>query len=153
MPTINQLSSVSSVSGADQIPIYDASNGDARKASVSVFADYMQANLSIQGTLEYANQYASPSTTGFTVTVRDSSSSVWLLLTPTAGFATGSIVLPSSVNCINNQELLVNCTQQVSTLTIDGNGATVTGKPSSLGADDFFRLKYDAIGNIWYRVG
>lgn len=45
MPTINNLSSVSTVSAGDQFPLYSPSNGDARKASMSLIMDYVNANL------------------------------------------------------------------------------------------------------------
>jgi hypothetical protein len=45
MPTINNLSSVSSVSAGDQFPLYSPDNGDARKASMSLIMDYVNANL------------------------------------------------------------------------------------------------------------
>ena len=45
MPTINNLSSVSTVSTGDQFPLYSPSNGDARKASMSLIMDYVNANL------------------------------------------------------------------------------------------------------------
>jgi hypothetical protein len=43
MPTINQLSPVSQVSGGDQIPIYVPNNGDARRMSVSQLTEYVQS--------------------------------------------------------------------------------------------------------------
>ena len=65
-----------------------------------------------------------------------------------------TIKLPAIANVIDKQDILINCTQAVTTLTIDDNGAgTVTGAPSSLSANDFFRLKYDATGDVWYRIG
>lgn len=45
MPTINNLSSVSTVSAGDQFPLYSPDNGDARKASMSLIMDYVNANL------------------------------------------------------------------------------------------------------------
>ena len=33
------------------------------------------------------------------------------------------------------------------------NGATVTGAPTSLSANGFFRLRFDAVASVWYRVG
>lgn len=45
MPTINQLSAVSTVTAGDQFPLYSPSNGDARKASMSLIMDYVNANL------------------------------------------------------------------------------------------------------------
>lgn len=45
MPTINNLSSVSTVTAGDQFPLYSPGNGDARKASMSLIMDYVNANL------------------------------------------------------------------------------------------------------------
>lgn len=100
------------------------------------------------------SQQASPSATGFNVQINDNSSDTHLILTPTTNFAAGTITLPAIANVIDKQEVLVNCTQQVGTLTIDKNGAvSVTGAPTALGADDYFRLKYDTTTSTWFRVG
>lgn len=156
MSRINQLSSVDSLSGGDNFPIFDTSNGDARKVSLSTLLAYIEANLT-QTTSdfnEYTTQYAVPSATGFNVNIDNLGVNIWLVLTPTAGYATGTITLPPVASVVDKQEVLVNCTQQVTTLTVDGNGATaVTGEPASLGADDFFRLKFEAVTKTWYRVG
>jgi hypothetical protein len=32
-------------------------------------------------------------------------------------------------------------------------GATVVGAPTSLAANDFFLLRFDAVTGTWYRVG
>jgi len=156
MPTINQLSATDSVTAGDLLAAYIQSAGDARKVSVTTLLAYMQANLTFTaaGIAAFETQYAAPSATGFTVPFTDSSANTHLILTPTAGYAAGTITLPAVANCIDKQEVLVNCTQQVTTLTVDGNGAVaVTGEPASLGADDFFRLKYDLTTQTWYRVG
>jgi hypothetical protein len=150
MPQINQLSAVDEVFPGDAVPIYSNDNGDARRASMSVIRTFMQTGLTTE---EKVTQYAAPSATGFSVQVTDGSDSVWLVLTPTATFANGTIVLPAVANCVDKQELLVNCTQIVSTLTVSGNGATVTGAPTALAANGFFRLRFDDATNVWYRVG
>lgn len=155
MPTINQLSAVDTLQSSDQLAVYDASNGDARKASISTLQTYMQNNLTFtESGISYTTQYAAPSATGFSVQITDDSDNTHLILTPVAGYAAGTIVLPAVGNVIDKQEVLVNCTQAVTTLTIDGNGAVaVTGEPSALAANDFFRLKYDITVQTWYRVG
>ncbi len=155
MSTINQLSAVDAVVGSDQVPIYASGQGDARKAAVSVFLQYMQDNLTFsESGISYTTQYAAPSATSFSVQITDDSDNTHLILTPVAGYAAGTIVLPAVGNVIDKQEVLVNCTQAVTTLTIDGNGAVaVTGEPSALAANDFFRLKYDITVQTWYRVG
>jgi hypothetical protein len=160
MTQINKLSAVDSVQAGDQLPIFSTENGDARKAAMSVLLAYMQANLtfpSFSGQGAYTTQYSSPSATGFNITITDGAddnTNVHLILTPTAGYAAGTITLPPVAGLVDKQEVLVNCTQQVTALTVNGNGATaVTGEPTSLAADDFFRLKYDLPSQTWYRVG
>lgn len=152
---INQLSSVDVLQGGDLFAIFDASNSDTRKTSLTLLLDYMQTNLVVSaGKQEVVTQYASPSATGFNIAISDTSDNTWLVLTPTAGYAAGTITLPAVANVIDKQEVLVNCTQQITTLTVDGNGATaVTGEPASMGADDFFKMKFDDTTKSWYRVG
>jgi hypothetical protein len=151
MTTINQLSAVDAVVSSDQVPIYSSTNGDARKASMSVIKDYVLSDATVAD--DKVTQYAAPAATGFTVTVNNSSDSVWLILTPLAGYAAGTITLPAVANCVDRQEVLVNTTQAVTTLTVSGNGATVIGAPTTLAANAFFRLRFDDVLNTWYRVG
>jgi hypothetical protein len=151
MPTINQLSTVDDLSGGDLFPVYVSANGDARKVSATNLRDFVLSNASV--TDDKITQYAAPSSTGFTVSILNGSESVWLILLPTGGFAAGTIVLPALAVCVDKQEVLVNCTQAVSSLTINGNGATVTGAPTSLSTNGFFRLRFDGLAKVWYRVG
>jgi hypothetical protein len=156
MPTINKLTRSDEVSAGDVLPVYIQNQGDARGVAVSVLQEYMQENLTFPpatGLQEYVTQRAAPSATGFDIAIV-AGSNIHLILTPTAGYATGAITLPAVAGLVDKQDILVNCTQQVTTFTINANGATaVTGEPSSLGADDFFRLKYDLATSTWYRVG
>lgn len=154
--TINELSAVDNLQGGDLLPIFDTSNGDTRKSSISTLLAFLQNNLTFPaaGKAEFEKQYSAPSATAFNIQITDGSDNIWLILTPNAGYADGTITLPTVTNCADKQEILVNCTQQVTNLVIDGNGATaVTGEPASLGADDFFKLKYDLPTKTWYRVG
>lgn len=151
MPTINQLSAVDEVVSSDQVPIYSSENGDARKASMAVLLAFMKGQITAND--DKLTQYAAPSATGFTVTVNNDSLSVWLILTPVAGYAAGTLTLPAVANCVDRQEVLVNSTQAVTALTIAGNGATVTGAPTTLAANGYFRLRFDAVTKTWYRVG
>jgi len=154
MPTINQLSAVASLASGDQLPLYSAAAGDARKAAISVLLAYLQANLDFTVGAPFITQYAAPSASGFSVSIDDAPSNTHLILTPVAGYAAGTIVLPSVGQAVDGQTILVNCTQAVTTLTVDGNGATaVTGEPAALTANAFFTMKYDAPTSSWYRVG
>ena len=158
MVTINQLSKTDAIVGGDLFPVYKSGSGDARAAAASVLLAYMQAGLTFttQGRDAFTSQYASPSVTGFSVTMSDGlddDSSIHLILTPTATFASGIIVYPISTSIVDKQELLINCTQIVTSLVNMGNGSTVTGAPATLAANGFYRMKYDAITTTWFRVG
>ena len=150
---IRQLTSLDTLSLGDQIPIGSANNGDDRRAAMSLLLSFMQANLTFSDAIGFETQYSAPSAAGFTVAITDDSDSTHLILTPVAGYAAGTITLPALGKLVDKQEVLVNCTQAVTTLTIGANGATaVTGAPTTLAANDFFKLKYDAQTSTWYRV-
>ena len=151
MPTINQLNSIDSPSGSDLLALYSQVNGDARKLSLSNLLTFIKANFASP---QFVSQFATPQNSGFSVSVTNGSDNIWLILNPAAGYAAGTIILPASDNAIDGQEVLVVCSRQVNALAIDGNGALeVRGAPTSLGADDFFRLRYQVQARTWYRVG
>lgn len=150
MTNINKLSSMDTVTGSDLLAFWSSANSDSRKATASVLLAYMQANLDFTASnTTQTTQHAAPSATGFSVTVLKVNS--WLILTPSATYATGTIILPTAPT--DGNEVLVNCTQAVTALTVDGGTKTVTGEPASLAANDFFRLRYDGVTSVWYRVG
>lgn len=153
---ISQLSRIDALSAGDVLAIGSSAYGDDRGAALTVLLSFLQDNLTIIDTAAFPNyitQYAAPSATGFNIQITDDDDNTHLILTPVAGYAAGTITLPDSNNVIDKQEVLVNCTQAVTTLTVDGNGASVVGEPASLAANDFFRLRYDLNGTTWYRVG
>ncbi len=129
-------------------------NGQDYRMLPESLITYIQDNLDFQSAMQ--TQYYAPAATGFSVTIAPitAGDNVHLILTPAAGYAAGTIVLPAVAGVVDKQEVLVNCTQSVATLTIDGNGAVaVTGAPASLSSNGFFRLKYDAVLQTWYRIG
>ena len=153
MTTINKLTGIDTVTAGDLLAVFSTSDGQARKASMSVLQKFMQDNLSF-GVAAFTTQFASPSSTGFSIQINDNTDDTHLILTPTATFAAGTIVLPKATVAVDKQQVLVNSTQIVTTLTIDGNGAiAVTGEPSTLAANDFFTLKFEKATSVWYRVG
>lgn len=120
------------------------------------FLGYSAGNARWENTASLTTQRASPAATGFTVNISPPSSdvnrNVWLLLTPTAAFAAGTIALPSAANCLDQQVVTVSCTQQVNTVTVSSSGATVKGAPSALAADSTFKMRYDTSTLTWYRA-
>lgn len=145
MATINQLSSVSSLQGGDNLAVWDTSNGDSRKCSITTLMEYVNANVT---TVTQNTQYAAPAATGFSITVN--TGNVWLLMTPVSTYAAGAIVLPAGAT--DKDTVTVNCTQIVTTLTVS-SGATVVGAPTTLAANGFFTMRYDGATSTWYRIG
>lgn len=153
MTSFYNLSPTDTVSGADQIPVLVLQSGDVRKMSVSQLLEFIQDGLSSSGYMQ--TQYAAPNATGFNVALVPVTpgGSLYLLLTPIAAYAAGTITLPSAANVADGQEILLNTTQAVTALTVSGNGAAVIGAPTTMAINAFFRLRYNGILNTWYRVG
>lgn len=137
---------------ADQSLIWDSENSDYRLTTFSDISTLFNANST--AVVEPDTQYASPAATAFNVVISANDNDTHLILTPAATYATGTITLPAIGKLRDKQLLIVNCTQQVTALTVDGNDATaVNGAPTSMGADDFFTLKYDLAFTSWNRIG
>ena len=147
MSTINQLNAVDSPGNGDLIALYVQQSGDVRKISVYNLAQYVLGLLTAS---DKVKQYSAPTTTGFSVTISDKNT--WLILTPTGTLAAGTIVLPDASLLNDGSELLCNSTQTVTTLTINANGSSAVGMPTTIAAGGFFRLKFDKATSTWYRV-
>jgi hypothetical protein len=146
MTRILELNRASAINAATLVPVWNES--DTQAMTLQLLQSYMQGNLTFTG-LQLASQYAAPSATGFNIAV--SIADTWLILTPTAGFAAGTITLPANPG--SKQQVRVSCTQAVTTLTVAGNGKSVSGAPATLAANAFFTLMFDSVLNSWFRIG
>ena len=153
MSSIDKLSKTGTLSAADLIPVFSGLLGSDTAATLATLLAWLQPQLTASGS--YATQYSAPAATGFSVAILPPTTggSVFLLLTPAAGYAAGTITLPLQAACVDGQEVLCSCTQSVSTLTVAGNGSTINGAPTTLAAGGFFRLRFDGVFKAWYRVG
>jgi len=151
MAEINELSPVSSseLTGADLLVTFSNSNGDSRKISLSNFLTWLNSNFR---NTSYTVEAYVPSA-GQTVTVTDDGLDRWMKFIPAGTLATLTVTLPADESTSDGQQILVTSTEAVTALTVNGNGATVNGAPSSLSADGFFTLRYNALDTAWYRVG
>jgi hypothetical protein len=147
------LTQTTTVNSGDWAVLYQASQGDFRGVSLTDMLTYLETALDL-GRPEPETQYAAPSASGFSVQILDDDKDVHLILTPVAGYAAGTIVLPLVSNLRDKQEITVNCTQALTALTITPNGAVaVTGAPTAFLANEFFKIKYDVVVQTWYRIG
>lgn len=150
MPTINQLPLLAQVSPGDQVPVYSPNNGDARRLPVSSLLQYFQQTFA-SPTL--ATNVYTPGT-GFNVAVPTPvAAQQWMLIQPAGTLALGTITLPLNTQTPDGTEVLVTTTQQITGFTLALNGATAAyGAPSTLSADDFFRMRFVQSTNSWYRI-
>lgn len=148
MSSINQLSTISSLSSGDLFVVYNGANGDTRKCSLNTLLTYFEDTFTAPDFDEIVNVPIN----GFNVSFTDSSANQWLILRPAGTLATGTITLPVSTGLVDGQELIVNTTQEVTALTVAGNGATVNGAPTTLTANATFKLRYNLTTTEWYRI-
>lgn len=150
MPTINQLPLLAQVSPGDQVTVYSPNNGDARRLPVSSLLQYFQQTFA-SPTL--ATNVYTPGT-GFNVAVPTPvAAQQWMLIQPAGTLALGTITLPLNTQTPDGTEVLVTTTQQITGFTLALNGATAAyGAPSTLAAEDFFRMRFVQATNSWYRI-
>ena len=150
MPTINQLPLLSQVSAGDQVPVYSPNNGDARRLPIGALLQFFQRTFA-SPTL--ATNIYTPGA-GFNIAVQTPvAAQQWMLIQPAGTLALGTITLPLNTQTPDGTEVLVTTTQQITGFTLALNGATAAyGAPSTLAAEDFFRVRYVAATNSWYRI-
>lgn len=150
MPQIYQLPLVSNVSGGDQLAVYTPNNGDARRLPINALLTYFQQTFA--SPTMAVNLYVPG--TGFNITVPTPvSEKQWMLLQPAGPLAAGTITLPLNTGVPDGTEVLVTTTQEITSFTLAGNGAAaVYGAPTTLLAEEFFRMRYVQSTNSWYRI-
>ena len=150
MPQINQLPVLGQVSPGDQIPVFTPNNGDARRLPVSQLLAFFQQSFA-SPTL--ATNVYTPGT-GFNVAVPTPvAAQQWMLIQPAGTLALGTITLPLNTQTPDGTEVLVTTTQQITGFTLALNGATAAyGAPTTLTAEDFFRMRFVQSTNSWYRI-
>ena len=150
MPTINQLSPLTQLSGGDQFPIYVPNNGDARRVSVTQLLQYFQQTFA-SPTLS-TNLYVPG--TGFNITVPTPvSNDQWMLLQPAGTLAAGTITLPLNTGVPDGTTVLITTTQEITSLTIGLTAATAMfGGVTSLPAGTATAIRFYQPTNSWYQI-
>lgn len=148
------LSVQDKLTAADLIVIWSSRNQKYRGLPSSGLLEYLEENLNIEaGKPDYEVDYSAPTADAFNAVVPNTSASSWLILTPDAIYASGTITLPAFANAIDKQEALVTTTEEVTAITVDKNGATgIYGAPTTLSAGDSFTMRFNLATKSWYRV-
>jgi hypothetical protein len=150
MALIYQLPLQTQVSGGDQFAVYSPNTGDARRLPVSALLSYFQQTFAAP---TLATNIYVPGT-GFNIAMpAPVSQQQWVLLQPAGTLATGTVTLPLNTATPDGTEVLITTTQQITGFTLAPNNATALyGDPTTLAAEDFFRMRFVQTTNSWYRI-
>jgi len=150
MALIYQLPLQTQVSGGDQFAVYSPNTGDARRLPVSALLSYFQQTFAAP---TLATNIYVPGT-GFNIAMpAPVSQQQWVLLQPAGTLATGTVTLPLNTATPDGTEVLITTTQQITGFTLAPNNATALyGDPTTLAAEDFFRMRFVQATNSWYRI-
>lgn len=140
---------------SDLIEHMGSPSGARMSGSVQMLAQAVAEILGVGDCRPMVTQYAAPSSAGFAVGVEPGAvgGSVALLLRPTGTMATGALLLPHVSQSRDGQEVVVWTAESVTALTVNGNGAAVSGAPSTLVVGGYFRLRFDLVHATWIRIG
>ena len=150
MPQIYQLPLVSQASLGDQLAVYTPNNGDARRMSLNTLLAFFQQQFAAP---TLATNVYTPST-GFNIAVSTPvAQQQWVLLQPAGTLASGTVTLPLNTITPDGTEVLITTSQQITAFTLGANGAAnLYGDPTTLAAEDFFRMRYVQSLNSWYQI-
>ena len=150
MPSINQLSPLSTIFSGDQLAVYSPNNGDARRTSIGSLLTFFQQSFA-SPTLS-VNLFVPGS--GFNITVPTPvSNDQWMLLQPAGTLATGTITLPLNTGVPDGTSVLITTTQEITSLTIALNGASaIYGGVTSLAAGTATLIRFYQPTNSWYQI-
>ena len=150
MSYFNQLALLATPNGGDQLAIYSTNNGDARRLPLSALLTYFQQQFAAP---TLATNIYTP-TTGFSIGVPTPvSQQQWVLLQPAGTLASGTVTLPLNTITPDGTEVLITTSQQITAFTLGANGAAnLYGDPTTLAAEDFFRMRFVQAMNSWYRI-
>jgi PII-like signaling protein len=149
---INRLSSTDDFSASDLLVVYKSSQGEARTSALTNLQKYMQDNL-VFSQSSFTTQYSSP-LSGATVLISDGfndDSNIHTLVTPAGTIAVLNMTLPLVSRVVDKQQVMINFTQDVTTLNIDLNGASsISGIKNTAPLGVSVTMKYDGLMSIWY---
>jgi hypothetical protein len=150
MALIYQLPLLSQASPGDQLAVYAPNTGDARRLPMSALLAYFQQQFAAP---TVATNLYTPGT-GFNIALPTPvAQAQWAVIQPAGTLATGTVTLPLNTLTPDGTEVLITTTQQVTAFTLALNGAAAGfGDPTTLAAEDFFRMRFYQATNSWYRI-
>lgn len=150
MALIYQLPLLSQASPGDQLAVYAPNTGDARRLPMSALLAYFQQQFAAP---TVATNLYTPGT-GFNIALPTPvAQAQWAVIQPAGTLATGTVTLPLNTLTPDGTEVLITTTQQITAFTLALNGAAAGfGAPTTLAAQDFFRMRFYQATNSWYRI-
>jgi hypothetical protein len=154
MPTINQLPTVTQVSGGDQFPLYVTSQGDARRCSVTTMLAYFQDNFSITQSDRFILGPGSASAPSLTF-ANDLNTGIYSPAPDTVAVATAGVgrVVVTDVGDVGVGTETPNTYADTTTVTIEGSDfAELDFKNSNGDAGYIFADRIGTTGSLGYQA-
>jgi hypothetical protein len=150
MALIYQLPLLSQASPGDQLAVYAPNTGDARRLPMSALLAYFQQQFAAP---TVATNLYTPGT-GFNIALPTPvAQAQWAVIQPAGTLATGTVTLPLNTLTPDGTEVLITTTQQITAFALALNGAAAGfGDPTTMAAEDFFRMRFYQATNSWYRI-
>ena len=141
---------------SDRLKYCSSNNNDERSTSFSQINELFNDTNGSLFVSKMVSQQEVPANGGSTQ-ITDSDQNTHLIARPAATIASHTFVFPissgSSPSTVDGQEIVVTTSNDISSVTFDGNGATVQGAPATMTADSFNRWRFDADFTQWIRIG
>jgi hypothetical protein len=146
---LSQINTVNDLSLSDLIIIFTNANGDSRKSSINTLLEKFREEFTRP---DFDDTINSP-INGFSISLNTTGKNEWLILTPASTLATGTIVFPTVAESSDGQEILITCSQDVTSLTIDPSDASgFFGAPTTIQTNQPIHFRYKKTLKSWFKV-
>lgn len=149
MTRINELTRATELASGDVLPIWSQNDGESRASSVALLTAYLQDNLDFAGGVMSLRNFTPASGDNCAISTA-TQQDIWVALSPAGTLATLTIEFTGTPQ--NLQEIMVSTSAAITALTFTTPQAQ-QGTPGAMGANGFFKMKYDGVNSIWRRVG
>jgi hypothetical protein len=96
-------------------------------------------------------QYAVPTVSVTTFSIAASSSNIWMILTAT-GTLSVELIFPPASSAFEGQEITITTSQEITGITLSGNGASIVGEPVGIGAGGSATFRFEPVTTTWYCI-
>jgi len=151
MSKIKDLSRTSTVSTSDQLVVTSNDGTLQYRVPVQQLTEYMQTALDLTAVdpVVTVNTQTGGGLDELTVSA---TTDILVVYTPVSPSTTLTLLLPTAAQRFDMQTVTLCTDQSSATLAIDGNGASISGTPTTFSTTLPVTVRYHLATNTWYRI-